>query len=1141
MTTGRYAKGDPGPRGRRGPAGGLPVRHVSNRVRIGLHARNDYDFTELDYRIIREAKIETLKTMSHTKVDVYKRLRQENPDLEFIVRLYDDRMGKNHQHPSPADFAAKMIPIMQALQPYAVKFEIHNEPNHESGDEGWGASLDDASDFNRWFLEVFRLQKTACPWAQLGFPGLALHHGGQGGDLAWLKACAESVRKADWLGVHCYWQYENLFSPDWGRWFIEYHTLFPEKMLEMTEFGNSTPNVGRDVVARHYGAYYDTIQSYGLYLRSASAYLATSPDPYWTNFFWGDPQNNQCYEVVGAVGRLPRTEAEIVSETPIDQVAGIVDLRGRLPVRKGVDGKPLPAYFKRDVKGIKYIVIHHSAGAGSGTAEAIANWDVTHKDPKKPEWPEASYHFVVEQSGRIVRQHSLDVLAWHAGFEGQSSPAGIGINNWQGVSICLIGSFMNGQTPPDAQLRSAARLCKAILAVLPQAQVVGHRELGPPKGTECPGDTWLGPEDYKGTLHALIYGQEKPQYDYILTHQTPTKMDTGATIRLSVTLRNTGRKTWMATGKNAVRLSYHWADAAGKQYPWESERTNLPGPVLPDQEVTLEAKVQTPPFPGAYKLQWDVVEELITWFSQQGVAMPQAAVQVTGQPKPLYAYTLTQQPPAEMICNATLTVPVTLKNTGSKTWLAGGERPVRLSYHWANPAGKVIVFEGERTDLPANVATGGEVELQAKVKAPAAPGVYQLQWDPVEEQVTWFSQQAAPVVAATITAQASVAKWAVNASVAATEAVQAADGKPETAWRTPGPQAAGDWFQIDLGSLQLVRSFRAQSPAGQFGRGYVIKVSADGANWQEAARESDSRGDVDVSFAAVKARFVRIELALPPWAISEIAVQAEPIVVITSKATASHNPADAGKALDGDPATAWSTVAGQTPGLWFQVDLGGAQRLTRIALTSPKKEQTPRGYRISISTDGQAWNELAAKSLNYSNPVEVTLGADRPLPSARHVRIDLTREDQFKNPWSISELAIGMTPAWTAKASHASDAAGKAVDGDPTTAWSSGVPQAPGIWYELDLGATLKITKVVLEGPEKEFPRGVAIKLSADGANWREVGRVARFYKAPATVSFDPADGRYIRIEQISDAIQVGNWKIPWTIGAVQVYGTAGV
>ena len=39
---------------------------------------------------------------------------------------------------------------MISLRPYATKFEIHNEPNHVDLYEGWGPSLDQARDFNRW-------------------------------------------------------------------------------------------------------------------------------------------------------------------------------------------------------------------------------------------------------------------------------------------------------------------------------------------------------------------------------------------------------------------------------------------------------------------------------------------------------------------------------------------------------------------------------------------------------------------------------------------------------------------------------------------------------------------------------------------------------------------------------------------------------------------------------------------------------------------------------------------------------------------------------------------------------------------------------------------------------------------------------
>lgn len=1002
MTTGLHAKsGRPlkGPRALRAYEPPLPVTYVSNRVRIGLHGRNDAEFTETDFRIIREAKIETLKTMSQTKVEVYQRLRAEFPYLEFIVRLYDERIGVR-RHPAPADFVAKFVPVMKALQPFVAKFEIHNEPNHQDLYEGWGPTLEDARDFNAWFLEVFRGLKTACPWAQLGFPGLAPHHGGWNNDLAWIKECAEAVRVADWLGVHTYWQQNNHLSFDWGLHFTEYHKLFPDKKLEITEFGDSTPGLDRNTMADKYAEYYQAIQPYGVYVRSACSFIATSPDNTWKPFFWGDPDTGQVFPVVAKVGAIPRTK--IVPEGPIDTLTGMKDWRGLLPTRE----RTMP-YDKRDVKGISYIVIHHSTGSSTLTAPVLAKWDVTQteKDP----YPEITYHFVIDADGTIERCHSLDVLAWHAGDRRLPAPGGVSINNWKGVAICLVGNFMGGVQPTNAQLQSAARLCKAILQIVPNATIVGHRDIVPAGGTSCPGDTW--------------------------------------------------------------------APATG----------------------------------GGYR---DKLLALIT-------GMPAG---------PAYAYTLAHQTPATIQSGDTITVPVTVKNTGSKTWIATGTNAVHLSYHWANTAGKVVIFDGERTPLPGNISPGQEVTLQATVKAPPDPGNYVLQWDLVEEFITWFSQQGAPVVTANVTVTAPEAIiLRATASIAAAEAALALDGNPDTAWNTGQPQQHGTWFQIDLGTLCLVSGLKAQSPNGLFPRGFAINVSRDGKSWTEIARYEDNHGDVDVTFPATKARYVRLDLILPPWAISNVTVNAQALPVW--KVTASHNATDAAKAIDGDPATAWSTGVGQVPGMWFQLDMGVPQRVKAIALAA-LKNQDPRGYIVSVSLDGQTWQEVAKKALNYQ-PVTVTLG----LPLIRYVRVETTATDRYNHPWSITELTVETTPQWQASASHNSEKAGLAIDGLFDTFWTTGQAQVPGMWFKLDLGEPLKISKVRLEGPEKEFPRGLAVSVSTDGQSWTEAGRVERFYRGPVEVSFPtPMLARFIRLEQTSDVVQAGKWNLPWSISEISVF-----
>jgi lipoteichoic acid synthase len=95
-----------------------------------------------------------------------------------------------------------------------------------------------------------------------------------------------------------------------------------------------------------------------------------------------------------------------------------------------------------------------------------------------------------------------------------------------------------------------------------------------------------------------------------------------------------------------------------------------------------------------------------------------------------------------------ITVPVAVANTGDRTW---DPARVHLSYHWlwlvprelAHRSRTVPYHDGIRTDLgDAPIAPGARVAARGRILAPAWPGVYWLQWDMVDEGVTWFAQVA---------------------------------------------------------------------------------------------------------------------------------------------------------------------------------------------------------------------------------------------------------------------------------------------------------------------------------------------------------------------------------------------------------------
>jgi O-antigen ligase len=90
------------------------------------------------------------------------------------------------------------------------------------------------------------------------------------------------------------------------------------------------------------------------------------------------------------------------------------------------------------------------------------------------------------------------------------------------------------------------------------------------------------------------------------------------------------------------------------------------------------------------------------------------------------------------------TVAVRLANTGPRSWSATGEHPFALSYHLDQLDGTSLSYDGLRTPLPADLPPGGVVDLQARLIAPPTPGTYLVEWDGVQESVTWFSWTGTP-------------------------------------------------------------------------------------------------------------------------------------------------------------------------------------------------------------------------------------------------------------------------------------------------------------------------------------------------------------------------------------------------------------
>jgi O-antigen ligase len=96
-----------------------------------------------------------------------------------------------------------------------------------------------------------------------------------------------------------------------------------------------------------------------------------------------------------------------------------------------------------------------------------------------------------------------------------------------------------------------------------------------------------------------------------------------------VRVTNTGRMTW--TADDVFHLAYHWYDTDRRKLE-DGRRTLLPRDVGPGEAITLRAELQAPRSEGRYLLAWDMVQERVTWFSDQGLAPAVVAVTVSAAP-----------------------------------------------------------------------------------------------------------------------------------------------------------------------------------------------------------------------------------------------------------------------------------------------------------------------------------------------------------------------------------------------------------------------------------------------------------------------------------------------------------------------------
>lgn len=189
-----------------------------------------------------------------------------------------------------------------------------------------------------------------------------------------------------------------------------------------------------------------------------------------------------------------------------------------------------------------------------------------------------------------------------------------------------------------------------------------------------------------------------------------------------------------------------------------------------------------------------------------------------------------------------------------------------------------------------------------------------------------------------------------------------------------------------------------------------------------------------------------------------------------------------------------------------------------------------RGIYLAWAYDATGLREKALEK--YRQVADIPPGPDTPrrttakrglkspwIPPSRRLRpAKNERLLEASNHWRVKTFVPGLTPE-------------AAIDGDRRTRWVSIEAQRPGMWFQVDLGAPIKLTRIAFDFVGdltlyyRDYPREYRVEVSVDGERWQTLAKGRGPLDNLLNVAFKPRMVRYVRLHQ-TGATHQNCWSI---------------
>ena len=336
-----------------------------------------------------------------------------------------------------------------------------------------------------------------------------------------------------------------------------------------------------------------------------------------------------------------------------------------------------------------------------------------------------------------------------------------------------------------------------------------------------------------------------------------------------------------------------------------------------------------------------------------------------------------------------------------------------------------------------------------------------------------------------------------NTSSSSGDAPQnAISGDTGARFSSDAAQASGMYWQVNMGSAQTFNQIEMDSGgySTDYARGYNVEVSTNGTTFTSVATGTGTSSPETVTFATQTAQYIRVVLtqAVSPYWWSMVN-----FTVYTSGGSSGGN-----------------TVTVTGPG--SQTSTVGTAASLQVSASDSASGQTlaysatglPAGLSINASTGLISGTPTTAGTSSVTVTAKDTTGASGT--ASFSWTVNAANSGGGGTSGQLSETG------WVASSntnSSAGDAPQNAIGGTAGTRFSSDADEAPGMYWQVNMGSKQTFNEVVLAsgGNTGDYADGYDVEVSNDGTNFTPV-YFSTSTGQTETATFSPQTAQYIRI-----------------------------